>query len=97
MPTALTDRMEALHASNFNLLLTLIALHLGVMVKYWMRWRRNLVGPMLTGSMPAALAGGDKAVSSQRIVLAVILLAASAASVWLIVAAAPVPDPDDFF
>ncbi|UCC15530.1 MAG: cytochrome b/b6 domain-containing protein [Gammaproteobacteria bacterium] len=96
-PSVLTDRMEALHAGNFNVLLTLTALHLAVMAKYWIRWRRNLIGPMLTGSMPEALAGGDKAISSQRVILAVILLAASAASVWLIVAAAPAPDPEDFF
>lgn len=88
------ERMEWLHANNFNLLVGLIVLHLAAIAAYWVRFRINLVLPMLTGK---AAADPDGAIVRQRLWLALSIAIAAALLVFALISAAPEPDPADLF
>jgi cytochrome b len=45
----LVDTLAAWHEVNFNLLLALVALHVGTVLFYLLRRKRNLINPMLNG------------------------------------------------
>jgi cytochrome b len=76
----------AVHGVSFNVLLTLIALHVLVVVFYVLWKRENLVGPMLVGSrnVPADATVPDVQ-PARRPVLAVLVLVACSALVWVLV------------
>ena len=65
------ETLTDLHDFMFNVLLALIALHLAAVLYYALGKRRNLVGPMITGSgaAPAGVEGARK-VSLLRIAFA---------------------------
>ena len=48
-PAWLNSLAARVHATNFNVLLGLVALHVTVMAIYRWRFRKNLVGAMVTG------------------------------------------------
>ena len=66
-------------------LIALVLLHVGAIATYWLRQRRNLVGPMLVGDklLPEGVPQSDDTQSTRA--LAVVLLTACAAVVaWLV-------------
>lgn len=89
-PGWLKDFMARLHHTNFDVLLGMIALHLGAIAFYRWRLKSDLVGPMVTGRRLAPAAAG---IDSNRWITALIVAALAASAVWLIVALAPQPDP----
>lgn len=91
------ELMSEIHAVNFDVLLVVIALHLAAIASYWVRWRLDLLRPMLTGRKPPHMADPDHAISGQRLLVAVIVAGLAVAAVWTIVAVAPAPTADDFF
>lgn len=94
---SLADAAEEIHEINFNIFLALIGLHLAAVASYWIRWRTNLVTPMLTGHKPVGDADAGTAIAGSRIVLALVALGIAAGTVWLVVYMAPPPDTDIFF
>ncbi len=77
------ETLTDLHEFMFNVLLALIALHLAAILYYAVVKRRNLVGPMVTGSGPAP-AGTEpmRKVSVLRIAVALIISAGTAFYLW---------------
>lgn len=73
-----SDTVTAYHKLNKNILLALVALHLGAVWWYWRRGE-NLVGPMVTGR--AAADSGTEEPRRRPVWLAAALLAVSAAAV----------------
>jgi cytochrome b len=96
-PSALTDRMAALHEQNFNFLAGLVLLHVVAVASYWFRWRTNLVKAMWTGRKPAGDVATSEAITGSRLLLALLLVLIAGAVVWVVVAAAPEPPPDTLF
>ncbi len=79
----LSDWLTTIHKYNFNVLLALIAVHVGA-VLYYLIWKsENLIKPMFTGRkhLPAGMAGA----TMRSLGLAVVLLAVCAAAVWALV------------
>jgi len=79
----LSDRITTLHHWNFRVLLVLASLHVAAVVYHWLALKENLIGAMFSGVKrlreappPLKFAGGGRAL---------LLLAISAALVWLIV------------
>ncbi len=97
LPGWAKDFSHELHEISFNILLGLVGLHLAAIVFYAIRWKRNLVPAMLTGYSETE--GHSPGLGSQKLLLAVFLLALAALAVWTIVALAPQPsmDPMDMF
>jgi hypothetical protein len=89
--------MSEIHAVNFDILLLVAALHLAAIASYWVRWRVNLLRPMLNGRKPLHMADPDHAITGQRLLVGVIVAGLAATIVWAIVASAPTPTVDDFF
>ncbi len=79
-----SDRLAEIHEVNVLVLLALVATHLSAIAFYWLAKGENLVKPMVTGrkSVPPALA--DAAARGGHPLLALALLAASAAAVWFV-------------
>jgi len=75
---ALTDR----HEFMFNVLLALIALHLVAVLYYVVFKRRNLVGPMITGS-GAAPAGTESVRKASVLRIAFALVVSAGVAFWL--------------
>jgi cytochrome b len=96
-PSAFTDRMEALHELNFNLLAGLVLLHLAAVATYWVRWRTNLARAMWTGRKHAGEVDAGQAIESSKLLLALILVIVAGAIVWAVIAMAPEPPADDLF
>ena len=86
--SATAGQLAQLHHLNFTLLQILVALHLTTMLWYRLRKGQNLVGAMITGRKSAA---ETDAITSSRIPLAAILLAACAGATYLLVTLAPPP------
>ncbi len=81
------DRARHLHALGFNLLLVLIALHLGAIAYYRVVRRDNLVAPMVTGRK--ALGEGVSPPAMAPAWRAFACLGAGAALAWWLGAGAP--------
>lgn len=96
-PSALTDRMEAIHGLNFDLLAGLVLLHMVAVASYWLRWRYNLVRAMWTGRRRRGEIDPSQGIEGSRLLLALVLALVAGAIVWLVVAAAPEPAVDDLF
>ena len=93
----IADVVEEIHEVNFNVLLALIGLHLAAIASYWVRWRTNLVTPMVTGRKPADQADPGAAIAGDRLAVAIVALGLAAAGVWLFAALAPTPGAEVFF
>jgi len=79
----LSDWLTTIHKYNFNLLLALMAVHVGA-VLYYLIWKsENLIKPMFTGRKH--LPAGTSAATMRSVGLAAALLAACAALVWFVV------------
>ena len=77
-----SDRITALHAANFNVLLGLIALHVVAAVAYAVVKRQNLVRPMVTGRK--RLPGATRQPRMASPLLALLLLVLAACAVWVL-------------
>lgn len=91
---AFADRMSALHSVNFDLLTGLIALHLTAICAYWLRYRINLLLPMLTGRKEAE---PGAVIVSQRLGIAMAVVIVAASLVAALIMMAPEPDPAELF
>ena len=84
-----SDRLSAWHEINFDCLLALVGLHLVAVVYYqWIR-HVDLLGPMISGRVPAWRAPPGAAISGHRLWLAAVLVAIAATILWRVVATAP--------
>lgn len=81
---AMAERLSTLHEANFVLLLFLIGLHLSAIAFYLFAKRENLVKPMITGFRQLPSAPENAAARGGHGLLALVLLACSAAIVWYI-------------
>ncbi len=77
------ELLADLHELNFNLLLGVIALHVGAILFYAVARRRNLLGPMLSGRAPLPDGAAPPRIASTA--LAFLLLVIAAAAVWALV------------
>lgn len=91
------DFFHELHELGFNALLGLVGLHLAAILFYAVKKKQNLVPAMVTGYSPSN--GNAPGIGSQRLLLAVFLLALAALAVATIVYLAPPAsmDPMDMF
>jgi len=79
------DELTDLHEDFFNILLTLIGLHIAAIVFYLVAKRTNLIGPMLTGSRRAgAVEGPPAGIAPVPVWRFLIGVAIGAGAVWLI-------------
>jgi len=82
------DALGEVHEVNFNLLLALIALHVGAVMYYLHRRGENLVRPMITG--------GQSAGPGSRLAplwLALVVLTACGGLLYWLLSLAPAPQP----
>lgn len=79
------DFLTLVHKINFNVLLGLVALHVGAILVHMIVGRKNLVGPMITGRTKVSEAGPDSDGYFARMISAVVGLGVSATLTWLIV------------
>ncbi|MFN0160288.1 MAG: cytochrome b/b6 domain-containing protein [Burkholderiales bacterium] len=85
---AISDRITSLHHLNEKIIIALVVLHILAIAFYYFYHRENLVRPMLTGFKRVAGQVAESRFGSPLV--AVILLALSAAGVyWLVNAASP--------
>ncbi len=79
----LSDLLTTIHKYNFNVLLTLIGVHVAA-VLYYLLWKsENLIKPMFTGRKH--LLPGTVPAPMRSAGLAIVLLAVCAAGVWFLV------------
>lgn len=78
-----SDTLTAIHHLNFNVLLTLVVLHVTAVFYHLVHRRENLIGPMITGYKK--MAGDVTPATAFRPLLATALLALSASLVYLLV------------
>ncbi|QJR82703.1 cytochrome B [Alteromonas pelagimontana] len=88
---ATQDTMNFLHHNVFNVLLALIALHIAAIIFYAIYKKQRLAPSMIHGKK----ATEDKAISSSKLLLAALLIALSAATVYYAVEIAPPAPVDD--
>jgi cytochrome b len=75
-----SDRLKALHAYNFNLLLGLIGLHVLAVLAYAVLKRQDLVRPMITGKKRLPGATRQPRMASPLRVIAVVVVAVAVAA-----------------
>ncbi len=81
---ATSDAITALHDRNGWLIIGLIALHIGAVVGYLLRFRDNLIHPMVTGTKSLPAGESATAISGNRLGLALVVAALCAIAVWLV-------------
>ena len=86
---ATSNRLTSVHAWNSNLLIALVALHLVAIAWYGVVRRRPLVRAMLDGRRPAAEVSEGEEIGGSRTMLAIVIVAVLAATLALVVRAAP--------
>lgn len=79
---AMSDRISAVHAFNFWILLTAIVVHVGAVIAYAVVRRHDLVRPMVTGRK--RLPGNFRQPRMQSSALAALVLAGTATLVWIL-------------
>ena len=84
---ATVSRMSGLHSIGEWIVVALVALHVAAIVAYRARWNARLVGPMVHGSMEAP--PGTPHPASRPAWLAALILAVSAAAVYVLVEIVP--------
>ncbi len=83
--------MRFLHHNVFNLILASIVLHLSAIAYYWRVKKLNLVSAMITGKKSTDVVDKSAAITSSKLILAIIIAVLTAAFVyWLVVINAPV-------
>lgn len=80
---AASDRISAVHAVNFDLILAAIALHVVAILAYGLIKRHALLGPMITGRK--RLPGATRQPRMASPVLAVLIVALAGCVVWVLV------------
>ena len=83
----LVDTLAAWHEVNFNLLLALVALHVGTVLFYLLRRKRNLIRPMLDGG------ASTTAEEPRPAWLALLVIGALAGLLYWLLSLAPEPPP----
>ncbi len=78
----LSDRLTALHATNFYVLLGLMVLHVVAIVAYAVLKKQNLLRPMITGRK--RLPGATRQPRMASSLVALLLVALSACIVWVL-------------
>ncbi len=84
---AASDAVSVLHNRNGWLIGGLITLHIVAVVGYLLRFRDNLIRPMLTGRKTLPAGARAIAISGNRLGLAAVVLALCALAAWLVFAA----------
>jgi len=79
----LSDWLTTIHKYNFNVLLTLIAVHVSAILYYLLYKSENLIKPMFTGRKH--LPAGTVPATMRSTLLALVLLAACAGGVWALI------------
>lgn len=79
----LSDWLTTIHKYNFNVLLTLIGVHVAAVLYYLFYKSENLIKPMFTGRKQ--LPAGTAPAPMRSVGLAVVLLAVCAAAVWFLI------------
>jgi cytochrome b len=93
---ATADKLSALHAYNFNIILVAVSLHILAIAFYFLVKKQNLVGAMFHGKKPAAHVPEHEAITKSEIVKALIVVLVSAGLVYWLIAAAPPPPEFSF-
>lgn len=78
--SATASLMRSIHLNNFNILLGIVALHVGAVLIYALWKRLDLVRPMVTGR--AVLSGNNQAPRIVSLVRAAAVAAISAIAIW---------------
>ncbi|WDE09836.1 cytochrome b/b6 domain-containing protein [Thalassomonas haliotis] len=90
LDTETEQLMNTLHHNVFNYIWLSIGLHLLAIAYYWRVKKQNLVLPMITGKKSTPEISPADGISSSRLVLACVVIMATAAFVyWLVVLNAP--------
>jgi cytochrome b len=87
---ALSLRLTSWHRRLFDWILIAVVAHVVAVVAHRLLAGHDLVGPMISGRKPASLVAEHEAISSNRLWLAVVLLAGVAATLGWCIARAPV-------
>ena len=85
----LSDRLTLWHHRIFTGLQVIVGLHISAALWYLIARHDNLIWPMVTGRKPAAVVPAGEGISSSRVWLAGILVAALAAALVLSIRLAP--------
>lgn len=88
---ALSLRLTSWHRRLFDWILVAVVLHILAVVGHRLLAGHDLIGPMFSGKKPASLVAEHEAISSSRLWLATLLLAAIAVTVTWFVLRAPEP------
>lgn len=94
------DRLTSLHKSNFELLQILIGAHVLAILAYHIFKKENLTAAMFSGRKHQhAITEPVRMVSSNKIILAIVLIAVSVAAVYVITSllAEPMPLTNSYF
>jgi cytochrome b len=91
---ATADKLTSLHHLNFNIILAAVALHLMAIAFYFLVKKQNLVGAMVHGQKSADFVPATEAITTSELVKAAIVIVISAALVYWLVSAAPMPAAD---
>jgi cytochrome b len=81
---AVSDTLSTLHRRNEWVIYGMVALHVLAVVGYLVRFRENLVRPMLTGTKQAPADASFAGITGSRIGVAAALLAVCATGVWFV-------------
>lgn len=92
-----TIELTSLHRKLFNFILAAVALHVAAVIFHRVVKGENLVRAMFTGRKSASVVPEREAITSSRLLLAIILAAALAGTLAWIVRHAPVPQTFDAF
>jgi cytochrome b len=91
----LSLRLTSLHRHLFYWIAAAVAVHVVAVIAHQVFKQENLIVAMITGRKPQHCVPEGEIIHSSRTWLAVLLVVALAAVLWLIVAYAPLPIDDD--
>jgi cytochrome b len=77
--------LNVIHATNAQVLLILICIHLAAILFYLLRKKENLIKPMFTGSKQLSDSGGKSLRPLQGTLRALVVLAVCAVATWVVV------------
>ena len=95
--SATAGKLAGVHHLNFNLLQTMVLLHLGAVGWYRLGKKTDLLGPMLHGRKHLPTEQLEQAIDSSRTGVALIVLTLAALAVTALVQLAPPPPMPDYF
>jgi cytochrome b len=94
--TALASKLTSLHHINFNILATVIWLHIAAILFYRFYKKQDLVTPMVNGYKPASLVPAHEAIRGSELIKALIVALVCAGAVYWLVHSAPPPAAIDY-